>query len=118
MTTHHDPVTGDDLTTAEYVSWRIQGVIRNFWFLGGFTLLTVLWLWLGTDAARGFWNYFASYLAIVVESIVGIAMFSQTRRDAVIIRRLLRLEERILHDVEDENGQYRDGGRQGHPVSG
>jgi Ni,Fe-hydrogenase I cytochrome b subunit len=45
------------------------------------------------------WNYFASLLAIVIESTVGIAMFSQTLRDAVKLRavekRIIQLEAKI-----------------------
>lgn len=91
MATRHDPVTGDALSTGEYVSWRVQGIIRNWWFLGLFTAITILVMALGNHNAHDWWNYTASYLAIVVESIVGIAMFNQTRRDAVILRHIERL---------------------------
>jgi hypothetical protein len=108
MSEHHDPVTGDELTGGEYISWRIQGVIRNWAFLGFITVITAL-LW-ATDnsVALQWWNLGASYLALVIESIVGIAMFSQTRRDAVALRevraisqRVEKIAELLLKDVED-----------------
>lgn len=105
---HTDPVTGDRLTTGEYVSWMVQGIIRRWTFLIIVTLLTVVVWVLGTTGAREWWNYAASYLAIFIESVVGIAMFNQTKRDAVIIREIRTLAERIediaevvLEDVED-----------------
>ena len=59
------------------------------------------------------WNYVASYLALFIESVVGIAMFSQTRRDAMIIREIrkfstsdfevhkesLKMDEKVHRDV-------------------
>lgn len=100
---HIDPVTGDPLTFQELVSWRIQGVIRHWAFLVTFTLATfVAWL-LGifeNPIVLIWWNLLASYLAIFVENIVGIAMFSQTRRDAVILRRIASMEEQLLKLVE------------------
>jgi hypothetical protein len=102
-----DPVTGDELTRSEHISWRIQtSVIRNWWFLFFFTAVTIACV--GAQAATGDanwgnnWNYFASYMAIFVEAIVGRAMFGQTRRDAQIIRELRAVlnELRTLQSID------------------
>jgi hypothetical protein len=88
---YHDPVTGDVLTLSEFVSWRLQSMIRNWWFIGTITVITVLmfikWKVWGHDPLDQR-NYAASWLALWIESCVGIAMFSQTRRDAKIIREI------------------------------
>ncbi len=87
-----DPVTGDQLTLAEEISWQIQTrVLRRWSFLVVFTLFTAL-MWLRGPGAQFDWNLIASWLAIVVEGTVGLAMFSQTRRDALIIRQIRNLE--------------------------
>ncbi len=91
-TARHDPVTGDPLTTTEYLSWKIQSFVRSPWFIILFNLITILAMTFG----RGeLWNYFASWLAIMIEWIVGKYMFGQTGRDAVIIRHLLKIAEHI-----------------------
>lgn len=96
-----DPVTGDQLTRGEYVSWVVQGIIRRWAFLGVFTLITLI-VWLTDNSiALTWWNLGASYLAIVIESIVGISMYSQTRRDAVILRAI----ERLVKKIEGEEAQ-------------
>ncbi len=109
MKSYHDPVTGDELSAGEHVSWMIQSVIRRWSFLITFSLLTLLaWalsLFLpGGGAILVWWNLIASYMAIVIESIVGLAMFNQTRRDAVIIREvrtLARQHEQALARMID-----------------
>lgn len=93
---HRDPVTGDELTGGEYVSWLIQGIIRRWAFLIVISVVTALVWATNNGVALTWWNLSASYLALVIESIVGIAMFSQTRRDAVILRRIAKQEEYIL----------------------
>jgi hypothetical protein len=98
---YKDPVTGDNLTRSEWVSWNVQTyVIRTWWFLVAFTVITGLCIYLGVaynnpNYATN-WNYLASYLAIFVEAIVGRAMFSQTRRDAVMIREIRKL----MHEIK------------------
>jgi len=94
---YRDPVTDDELSRGEYISWMVQSIIRRWTFLGVVTLLTLLaWstvFWLSqSGAVLTWWNLCASYLAIVIESIVGLAMFGQTRRDAVILRRIARMD--------------------------
>lgn len=86
-----DPVTGDQLTAGEMASRAIQRIMRRWAFLGAISLVTLV-CWLLGDTARTWWNYGASYAAIVIESIVGMFFFGQSLRDAVIIRRLERME--------------------------
>ena len=105
----HDPITNDELTLAEEFSWRMQGIIRRWAFLGVITVITAgTWVYVvtriggslgaGPVAMLTWWNLAASYLAILIEGTVGIAMFSATRRDAQFLRRVARLEERAdLH---------------------
>jgi len=85
-TPYRDPVTGDLLTVGEKFSWVMQSIIRRWAFIGLITVVTIV-VW-ALDIAVGltWWNLGASYLALLIESTVGIAMFSQTRRDAVAIR--------------------------------
>lgn len=110
MRTYTDPVTGDKLTWQEHTSWRIQGIIRHWAFLIIFTLATATAWLIGTAHAQVllWWNLVASYMAIFVESIVGISMFSQTRRDAVILRKIasteentFKLMEHLIEEVEE-----------------
>lgn len=90
-----DPVTGDVLTGGEYISWRIQGVIRRWTFLCIITALTILVWVTNNPSALLWWNLCASYLALVIESVVGIAMFSQTRRDALVLREVRATAARV-----------------------
>jgi hypothetical protein len=91
---YQDPVTGDKLTRSEAISWKIQSIIRRWTFLIVYTSITALvWAFgLHNTTALLWWNLTASYLAIFIENTVGIAMFSQTRRDALIIREIRRYE--------------------------
>lgn len=100
-----DPVTGDILTKGEKVSWLIQGVIRRWTFLIAVTLVTALvWSTRNPDALV-WWNLCASYLAIFIESVVGLAMFGQTRRDAVVLREIRTLAQRIEEIEQTEEIQ-------------
>lgn len=100
-----DPVTGDMLTAGERVSWMVQRVMRRWLFLGVMTLLT-LYVWVVADPIwrhplTDVWNLSASYLAIVIEGVTAMALINQTRRDAVVVRSILRLEEQnARRDVE------------------
>ena len=112
-----DPITGDPLTLTEWISWRIQAVIRRLWFLVSFTILTLL-VWSTNDpTVLLWWNLAASYLAIFIESVVGLAMFGQTRRDAVILRHIQqqtshieRLTEQIRSLEEKQSRTIPDAG--------
>lgn len=88
---YRDPVTGDVLSLGEFISWKIQGLIRRWTFLILITIATLI-VWITNNpAALLWWNLCASYLALVIESIVGLAMFAQTKRDAVILRRVAEM---------------------------
>jgi hypothetical protein len=89
---------GEALTRSERVSWALQTSIRNFWFIGGITAVTIImgvrghiWTLDAVDA----WNFCMSWLALWIESIVGIAMFNQTRRDAKVLREVRGMEEKM-----------------------
>lgn len=95
---YRDPNTGDELTRSERVSWGLQSSIRNFWFIGAITLITIAQgihghIW--TLGAVDSWNFCMSWLALWIESVVGISMFSQTRRDAKFIRKIHLMEEKV-----------------------
>jgi len=85
-----DPATGDTLTLGEEVSWQIQGIIRRWLFLIIIIVVTAVCWVVGSAVADvlTWWNLAASLMALIIESVVGIAMFSQTKRDAKIIRGL------------------------------
>lgn len=115
--TYSDPVTGDPLTAGEKFSWAMQSIIRRWAFIGAITLITIVVWSINVAVGLTWWNLGASYLALLIESTVGIAMFSQGRRDSVIIRRIDRNEEtnrQLLAHLElvlthlDEVGTQRD----------
>ena len=98
--TYHDPVTHDELSLGEYTALLIQGVIRRWLFLAFITTVTlVVWI-VGAflPAALVWWNLAASLLAVMIESIVGMFLFGQMKRDAVILRKL----EHVLEHVESQ----------------
>ncbi len=89
-----DPVTGDTLTRLEYFTRRVQVVVRTPWFILFFNLTTIA-IFLGHGDT---WNFFASWLAVMIEWLVGTYMFGQTGRDAVLIRKIEQMEE--AHDKQ------------------
>lgn len=99
------PDTGDVLTFSEKVSWLIQGVIRNWAFVIIWTVGTGVWWikphWFTDTSAYIKWMNLASWLAVTVELIIGIAMIGQTKRDAQIIRHLLRLQKDQMDDLHE-----------------
>jgi uncharacterized membrane protein len=101
--TYRDPMIGDELTLGEYLSWKIQGVMRNWYFLTMITITTIIVWSTNNDIALTWWNLAASYLALVIESIVGLAMFNQCKRDAVIIREIRAISQRINTAVDKSN---------------
>ena len=97
--------TGDVLTFSEKISWTIQGLIRNWWFVIVWTGLSAFW-WMKPQVFKDrtsyvHWQLLASWLAVTVELIIGIAMIGQTKRDAQIIRHILKLEKQELEHIED-----------------
>lgn len=100
-----DPATGDVLTTGEYISWIIQGVIRRWAFLVLISIVTAI-VWLTDNAtALTWWNLGASYLALVIESVVGISMYAQTKRDAIVLREIRAIGQRVEKIAEREAGE-------------
>jgi hypothetical protein len=102
---YRDPVTGDELSRGEYISWIVQGIIRRWAFLGTITALTILaWssaLWFAqSSAVLTWWNLSASYMALLIESVVGIAFFGQARRDAVVLREVRALDLRHTESLD------------------
>jgi len=97
--------TGDVLTFSEQVSWKIQGIIRNWFFVVAWSGITFVWwakpTWFTDTHAYIKWMNLASWLAVTVELIIGIAMIGQTKRDAQIIRHILKLEKQELDRIED-----------------
>ena len=104
--TYRDPVTGDILDRSDWVSWKVQGVIRRWSFLGVISIATfTAWL---TDNVHVilWWNLCASYMALVIESIIGLAQFSQTKRDAVIMREIRGIAKEIHSLMEEVKAKY------------
>jgi hypothetical protein len=99
------PDTGDILTLSEQISWAIQSVIRNWFFVIGWTAVSVVWWikprWFKDGSNYVHWQLLASWLAVTVELIIGIAMIGQTKRDAMVIRHILKLEKQELEHIED-----------------
>jgi magnesium-transporting ATPase (P-type) len=97
--------TGDVLTFSEQVSWRIQSIIRNWFFVIGWTAVTIVWWikphWFHDNSSYIKWMNLASWLAVTVELIIGIAMIGQTKRDALIIRHILKLEKQEIDHLQD-----------------
>ena len=97
--------TGDVLTFSELISWKIQSIIRNWFFVIGWTVITVVWWirphWFGDNSSYVKWMNLASWLAVTVELIIGIAMIGQTKRDAQIIRHILKLEKQEIEHLQD-----------------
>ena len=97
--------TGDVLTFSEQVSWKIQGIIRNWFFVVIWSGVTFVWwlqpTWFTDTHAYIKWMNLASWLAVTVELIIGIAMIGQTKRDALIIRHILKLEKQELDHLKD-----------------
>jgi len=99
------PDTGDFLTFAEQASWKVQSIIRNWFFVCFWSAVTFVWWWQPTwftdTHAYIKWMNLASWLAVTVELIIGIAMIGQTKRDALIIRHILKLEKQEIEHLED-----------------
>ena len=102
---YQDPITGDRVGAAERVSLSVQGIMRRWRFIFAYTALCVVWWmhpsWFGDDANYTHWQLWASYMALLIESVVGIGMFSWARRDSVILRKVHVLERKA--EQQDEN---------------
>lgn len=105
LSRYKNHITGDHLRLSEYLSWKSQAIFRSWWFVVIFSTITFTWLavpiWFH-DPARLWLNYYLSYLAVLVESIIGIGVASQSMRDAVILREIKKLGARDTeHSVAD-----------------
>ena len=99
---YKDPVTGDELPMLEYRTRQVQVFVRTPWFILVFNLITIASMALGHGDV---WNYFASWLAIMIEWLVGTYMFGQTARDAVVtreVRSLIQQMRSVLEIVEKD----------------
>ena len=88
------------------MSWKAQGIFRSWWFVIIFSTITFTWLAIPRffhDPARLWLNYYLSYIAVLVESIIGIGVVSQSMRDAVLLRELKKLGK---HDTEHSVADY------------
>lgn len=88
MQTRNDPVTGDKVSFSEFATIKAQGVIRRWTIFIIFTIGTGICWAIDLPNVLLWWNLSASFFAVIVELMVGMAQFSQTRRDAAIIRNL------------------------------
>lgn len=99
------PDTGDVLTFSEKISWFVQSIIRNWWFVCFWLVSSILWwmhpAWFKDNTSYVHWQLWASWLAVAVELVIGIAMIGQTKRDAQIIRHLLKLQKDQMDDLSD-----------------
>ncbi len=110
MRTFTDPITGDQLSLGEHVAWQAQKVFRRWSTMIVIQIICFVWLILGDANARNWWNYTWSDLAIVVESVTMLALFAQTRRDAVVMRdtREIARKVQLLEEKHDEADAKRD----------
>ena len=96
--------TGDVLTFSEQISWKIQGIIRNWYFVIVWSTVTFIWwiqpTWFTDTHAYIKWMNVASWLAVTVELVIGIAMIGQTKRDAQIIRAIYKILPGIQQALE------------------
>ena len=98
-----DPVTGDKLTRLEYYVRQIQVFVRTPWFILFFNLITILMVFIMGRPVE--WNDLASWLAIIIEWLVGTYMFGQTGRDALVIRTIKKELMEKVERMEAEHGK-------------
>jgi len=110
------PITGENITLGEHLSWTAQNAIRRWEFVGVVTLATVVCWGIDTANVLQWWNFTASYMAVLIELVVGIAMYQQTKADAKVIRKILAMEDhqfselkRLIEKVEDDLEIYHEG---------
>jgi hypothetical protein len=97
-----DPVTGDKLTSLEYYVRQVQVAVRTPWFIFVFNAITLACILLNLVFQ---WNAFASWLAIMIEWLVGCYMFGQTGRDALIIRAIRKEITEKVERMEEAHGK-------------
>lgn len=105
-----DPVTGDQMAAGEVFAWKVQWIIRRWTFIVALTLITALaWTYVAVGVGWGlragpvavltWWNLGFSYLAVLIESVVGMSNYHQARRDALILRYLRDQVDRQSHTL-------------------
>jgi len=89
------PVSGEPIGLGEHVSWKIQFAIRRWLFIGIITAITLTCWAVGSHytSVLLWWNLVASWLAIAIESVVGMAMFNMAQNDGKVIRKILTMEQ-------------------------
>lgn len=98
---YRHPVSGESIKFGEHVSWKIQFAIRRWSFIGSIALITLACVILGTFDVTVivWWNVWASFMALVIESVVGMAMFNMARNDGRVLREshtLLEQQQTLL----------------------
>jgi len=106
MSKYKHPVSGEPISVGEHVSWKIQFGIRRWAFIGTITLVTLgCAIWGTFDiTVIGWWNVWASYMALFIESVVGMSMFSMAQNDGRIIREthaLLDRVEELIREIKE-----------------
>jgi len=97
MSQYKHPVTGEPISLGEHVSWKIQFAIRRWLFIGVITATTAI-CWVAgirNPTVLIWWNMAASYMALFIESVVGMAMFNMAQNDGRIIRETHALLDRV-----------------------
>lgn len=98
------------MAAGEVFAWKVQWIIRRWTFIVGLTLITALaWTYVAVGVGWGlragpvavltWWNLGFSYLAVLIESVVGMSNYHQARRDALILRYLRDQVDRQSHTL-------------------
>jgi hypothetical protein len=112
-----DRQTGDQVTGGERFSLLVQAVMRRWAFVLAYTALTITWWYrphdFGDSSSLSHWQDWASYMALLIESVVGIGMFSWARRDSRVLRTVEDIVEKLDATLEaavarDSAAQQRD----------
>ena len=98
---HKHPITGDEIGLGEHLSWVIQTAIRRWVFVGIVTIATAACWVIHSGSVLTWWNYSASYMAVLIELVVGISMFQQTKADAQVIRKILAMETNQFAELKE-----------------
>lgn len=101
------PVTGEPIGLGQHISWKIQVMIRRWPFILTLTAISLVCWFIGWrhSSVLAWWNAWASYMALFIESVVGISMFQQTKADAQVIRKILAMETDQFQELKDLIGQ-------------
>jgi hypothetical protein len=102
MPQYTHPITGEAIGLGQHISWRIQNSIRHWWFILAITVITLVCVTWGLhdNNVIAWWNVWASYMALFIESVVGISMYQQTKADAQVIRKILAMETNQFNELK------------------